>query len=113
MSERAGNIRNWGFESPIQSIYCTKFFSNYSSIVLLFDQCHKTSGGFERKLAIAPLMVESANAAILGVTWRASTGNYTSDDKSLVSLAHIDERRIKRNVRKNRYNYYLDRGKKQ
>jgi hypothetical protein len=53
-------------------------------------------------------MVESANAAILGVTWRASTGNYTSDDKSLVSLAHIDERRIKRNVRKNRHNYYLD-----
>jgi hypothetical protein len=40
-------------------------------------------------------MVESANATILGVAWRPSMGNYTSDDESLVSLAHIDERRIK------------------
>jgi len=50
------------------------------------------SGGFERKLAIAPLMVESANAAIAGFTWGAPMGNYTSNDESLMSLAHIDER---------------------
>ena len=95
MSERAGNIRNWGTGSPIQPIYCSKFFSNYSSIVLLFDQCHKTSGGVERKLVIAPLMMESPNAAIPGFTWGAPMGHYTSDDESLVSLAHIDERQIK------------------
>ena len=40
-------------------------------------------------------MMESPNAAIPGFTWGAPMGHYTSDDESLVSLAHIDERQIK------------------